>query len=158
MRARCVNHGIGLIVGMCVAAPCLCAQEPKLELGTKVVAKSQNFVLSDGAKVIPAKSPFEIYRVEGTAGDRVRLYASGREGEAPVNDVVCLDQADAYFSAQIKAAPKAVHGYLMRCFVRCKSRDARQRPTRLHRGTSPRAQESLGSSDPGGIRACGRRF
>jgi tetratricopeptide (TPR) repeat protein len=123
MPALWIRVAVAIVAAICSLASAAGAQETKLERGTKVVAKSPNFALSDGARVIPARSPFEIHRVEHIAGDRVRLYSSGREGDAAVSDVVRLDEAEAYFSAQIKAAPKAVHGYLMRCFVRCKSRD-----------------------------------
>ena len=97
MRTNWVIHGIGMIAGICIAASGARAQEPKLEPGTKVVARSPDFVLRDGAKVIPVKSPFDTYRVERIAGDRVRLYSSGREGDALASEVVRLDQAEAYF-------------------------------------------------------------
>jgi hypothetical protein len=68
-----VINGIALIVVMGVAASDVRAQERKLEPGVKVVARSPEFVLRDGAKVIPVKSPFDTYRVESIAGDRIRL-------------------------------------------------------------------------------------
>ncbi len=122
MQATSVINGIALIVVMGVAASDVRAQEPKLEPGVKVVARSPEFVLRDGAKVIPVAAPFEIFRVERVEGDRVRLYSDGREGDARASEVVRLDQAEAYFSQQIKARPQVAFGYLMRAAVRC-SRD-----------------------------------
>ncbi len=118
MRVSRVKVSVAWLVGICVAAPAAHAQEPKIEPGPKVVARSPGFVLRDGAKVIPLKSPFEIFRLERVDGDSVGLYSSGREGDGRASDVVPLDQADAYFGEQIKANPKGAHGCQRRCTVR----------------------------------------
>lgn len=118
MRTSSVSNGIALIVAMCVAASDVRAQEAGLEHGAKVVARSPDFVLRDGANVIPVASPYEIYRVERVEGDRVRLYSGGREGDALASDVIRLDQAEAYFGEQIQARPRMAFGYLMRAAVR----------------------------------------
>ncbi len=118
MRASHIAVRIGAVAGICLAAPIVRAQESKLEPGMSVVAKSPDFTLRDGAKVIHLSSLFDKCRVERVEGDRVRLYAAGREGDALASEVVRVDQAEAYFSEQIKANPRAVYGYLMRSFVR----------------------------------------
>lgn len=118
MPAIRVGVRLALIASVCFVAPVAHAQEAKLEPGMKVVARSPGFVLRDGAKVVPVGSPLDVYRVEQVEGDRVRFYAHGREGDARAGEVVRVDQAESFFSAQIKANPKAAHGYLMRCLVR----------------------------------------
>ena len=118
MAANRITVWVALIAGMYLAAPVAHAQQPKLERGMKVVARSPDFVLRDGDKVVARGSPFDIYRVERVDGDRVRLHSDGREGDARASEVVRIDQAEAYFSEQIKANPRAVYGYVMRCFVR----------------------------------------
>ena len=116
--SRIITVWIALVPGITLAAPAACAQEPKLEPGTRVVAKSPDFVLRDGAKVIPPGSPFSIYKVERVDGDRIRVHSSGREGDARASEVVAVEQAEAYFSDQIKAKPQAAYAYLMRCLAR----------------------------------------
>lgn len=114
---------VALIAGVCFMASATGAQEPKLERGMKVVAKSPDFVLRDGANVIPSGTPFDIYRVEQIEGDRVRLHADGREGDARASDVVSVEHAEAYFSEQIKSHPRTARGYLMRSAFRRSAHD-----------------------------------
>jgi Tetratricopeptide repeat len=118
MPASRITIRIVLMAGISLVAPAAGAQQPKLEPGMKVLARSPDFVLRDGDKVVPLGSPFDGYRVERVEGARVRLYNECREGDARATDVVRIEQAEAYFSDQIKANPRAVHGYLMRCVVR----------------------------------------
>ena len=118
VAANRITVWVAFFAGMCLAPPVAHAQEPKLEPGMKVVARSPGFVLRDGATVIPSASPYDIYRVERVDGDRVRVCSGSREGQARASEVVPVEQAEAYFSDQIKAKPQAAYGYLMRCIAR----------------------------------------
>ena len=113
---------IALAAGICLLASAVRGEEPKFERGTKVLAKSADFVLRDGDKVI-RPAPLYALRVEMVDRDRVRLYSDGHEGDANVTEVVCVDDAEAYFSDQIKANRGGVHAYLMRANVRAYQRD-----------------------------------
>ena len=90
------------------------AEEPKLEPSMTVFARSPDFVLRDGAKAVSPGTPFDVYRVERVQGDRVRLTSGSREGDALAAEVVSVDQADAYFSDQIRANPAPAYYFLMR--------------------------------------------
>ena len=68
-------------------------------------------------------SPLDIYRVLEVEGDRVRLYTTGFEGHARLSDVVAVEQADRYFSDQIRANPSLAFAYLARCNVRFRKHD-----------------------------------
>ncbi len=114
---------IALAAGLCLLAFAARGEEPKLERGTKVLAKSPDFVLSDGDKVIRSGSPLERLRVENVDRDRARLYRGGHEGDADVSEVVCVDDAEAYFSDQIKANRGGGYAYLMRANARAYRRD-----------------------------------
>ena len=58
------------------------------------------------------------YYVVRVDGDRVRIVHDGREGDARTSDLVPMDQAEAYFSEQIKTKPESSYAYLMRAFAR----------------------------------------
>jgi hypothetical protein len=118
MPASRIAFRIVLIAGIYVPAAAARAEEPGLEPGMWVVAKSPDLALRDGGKLIPLASPFNFCRVERVEGDRVRLYAAGREGDARASDIVRVEQAEAYFSDQMKQNPRAVYSLLMRCAVR----------------------------------------
>ena len=118
MAANRVAVCIAFILGTSLAASAAGAQQAKLERGMKVVARSPDFVLRDGTKVIPPGSPFSIYTMQRVEGDRIRVHSRGREGEARASEVVPVERAEAYFSDQIKAKPRDAFGYLARCVVR----------------------------------------
>jgi tetratricopeptide (TPR) repeat protein len=118
MTSRSTRVGILIVATICLVALDARAQEPNLQPGLRVVARSPDFALRDGPKVISAGTPFDIYRVERVQGDRVRLWSGSREGDALAAEVVSVGQAEAYFSDQIRANPRAIYCYLMRCVVR----------------------------------------
>ena len=97
-------------------------QEPTLAPGMMVVGRAADFVLRDGEKVVHVANPFDTFRVGSVQGDRIRLHADGREGDARAGEIVPIEKAEAYFSEQIKANPHAAHAYLMRCVVGAASR------------------------------------
>lgn len=82
MPARRFAVRIVLIAAIYLSAAIARAEVPGLEPGMSVVAKSPDFILRNGGKPVALGSPFVIFRVEQVEGDRVRLYTTGREGDA----------------------------------------------------------------------------
>ena len=97
-------------------------QDATFELMTEVVPRSPDFVFKDGAKVIRLGSKVSHFLVTRVEGDRVRIVHDGREGDARKSDLVPADQAEAYFSDQIKANPQSAFNYLMRGVARAAER------------------------------------
>ena len=121
--SRIITVWIALVPGITLAAPAARAQEAEFQPGVKVFAKSPDFVLRDGATVVPFGSPLDTYRVDRVDVDRVRLSCGGREGDALASELVRTDLSEAFFGDQIRANPHAVHGYLMRTVARLQRHD-----------------------------------
>ena len=113
---------LGMIGLLCLAASLARAQDATFELMTEVVPRSPDFVFKDGAKVIRLGSKVSHFLVTRVEGDRVRIVHDGREGDARKSDLVPADQAEAYFSDQIKANPQSAFNYLMRGVARAERR------------------------------------
>ena len=89
-----------------------------MEVMTELFPKSPEFVFRAGAKVIPLGSNVNAFYVLAVDGDRVRISLDGREGDARTSELVAIDRAEDYFTAQIQANPQFVYGYVMRAIAR----------------------------------------
>src|SRR5271166_1063082 len=84
------------------------AQEPKDLgwVGKAVVPKTQNFTLKDAGNVSTRTGPPAIYHVSQASGNSLLLSSAGIAGWAPIDQVVPVDQAGAFFATQIRANPR----------------------------------------------------
>ena len=77
MPDRSVSAWVAVVGTMCLLAAGVRAQEPKLDSGMEVMARSPDFVLKDGPNVVPLKSKLNVFFVERVEGNGLRLYIDG---------------------------------------------------------------------------------
>ncbi len=87
---------------------------------SEVLQKTPVFVLADAAKQITPSGAGHMFIVEKTEGNRWLLsdLNEGLRGWALAANVVPLAQAEAHFTAQIKASPRSAFAFLMRGVAR----------------------------------------
>jgi tetratricopeptide (TPR) repeat protein len=89
--------------------------------GKRVVPRASAFVLRVNDEPVPARGkPLVIYRVERIDGPSLWLEPErpGPSGWAKVDEVIALEQADEFFSAQIRARPRDAFLHAVRGLVR----------------------------------------
>jgi tetratricopeptide (TPR) repeat protein len=86
-------------------------------LGRPVVPKVRGLTLKDAQKGTPVKAPAEVYHVALVNGKSLLLTTAGLAGWAPSDQIVLLDQADAYFTSQIRAQADQPFNHAMRAVV-----------------------------------------
>jgi tetratricopeptide (TPR) repeat protein len=120
-RRRSAAILIGLPIGLALllaAQSIATAQADDGWLGRRVVPKHSDFELRvDDQPVEP--DGIYIYRVEQVKGPSLRLRAAGQAltGWAPVEEVVPIDQAIAFFTDSIRDDPASTHDYISRALV-----------------------------------------
>ena len=85
--------------------------------GKVVLPKLRNFTLRDIQKGSAVKGPAEIYHVTRVSGKSVLLTGTGVTGWASLDQVVVLDEADDFFTKQIRSNPGESFPHLMRAIV-----------------------------------------
>ena len=92
-------------------------RRPSDWVGKAVVPKGRDFTLKDAQKGSQVKGPPEIYHVSQVSGKSVLLSTAGFAGWAPIDQVVPLEQADSFFTNQIRANPGESFNHTMRAIV-----------------------------------------
>ena len=92
---------------------------------SEVLQKTPVFVLADAAKQITPSGAGHMFIVEKTEGNRWLLsdLNEGLRGWVLAANVVPLAQAEAFFTAQIKASPRSAFAFLMRGVARYENDD-----------------------------------
>jgi tetratricopeptide (TPR) repeat protein len=95
------------------------ARQPSADdrVGKAVLPKARQFTLKDVQKGTPVKAPAEIYQVARMSGASLLLSGTGISGWAAADQVVPLEQADDFFTKQIRANPADAFPHLMRAIV-----------------------------------------
>jgi tetratricopeptide (TPR) repeat protein len=97
------------------------AQDSDNWTGKRVVQKSRNFVLRFNDEPVERTGKWlDFYKVQETDGPSLLLKAEGQgaRGWAADVEVVPVEKAIDYFTAQIRARPRDAFGYAMRGFLR----------------------------------------
>lgn len=126
LKLEMVRGGPGLVARVLVASSLLLmmsmparAQQPSASewVGKAVLPKARDFVVKDAQKGTPVKGPAEIYHVTQASGRSLLVSGMGVTGWVLADQVVPLDQADEFFSKQIRANPGGSYNHLMRAIV-----------------------------------------
>ena len=107
-----------LCLALAVSQPTF-ARQPSADdrIGKAVLPKARQFMLKDVQKGTPVKGPAEIYHVARVSGASLLLSGTGISGWAVADQVVPLDQADDFFTKQIRTNPGDSFPHLMRAIV-----------------------------------------
>jgi tetratricopeptide (TPR) repeat protein len=120
VRNRLGLVAVALASSLILAAPAatIAGQSaPNDWVGKAVVPKARDFTLDDAQKGSPVKGPGEIYHVAGVSGKLVLLSTAGITGWAPIDQVVPLELANAFFTNQIRRDPGESFNHTMRAIV-----------------------------------------
>ena len=120
MRIRLRLVAAALASSLILAAPTATLAEPLAAndwVGKAVVPKARDFTLRDAQKGSPVKGPAAIYHVAQVSGKSVLLSAAGITGWAPIDQVVPLELASAFFANQIRHNPGESFGHTMQAVV-----------------------------------------
>ncbi len=143
-RLRPVTFTLSLVFCLTMVAPWANSGEPSAAtdwIGRAVVPKARHFRLKDAQRDTEAPGPAGVYHVAQVNGSSVMLTTGGLTGWAPIDQVVPLEQADGFFSNQIRANPGESFFHTMRAIV-----------SFVHRGDLDRALSDVNEAirlDPG---------
>jgi tetratricopeptide (TPR) repeat protein len=125
MRSAASHHGLKLAIlafafKLMSGEPAAAIAQQKAAnpwLDKAVVPKNRDFTLKDSQKGSSVKGPADVYHVSLVSGNSLLLTTSGVSGWAPIDQVVPLEQADAFFTNQIRARPGESFNHAMRAIV-----------------------------------------
>ena len=86
-------------------------------VGKAVVPRGRDFTLKDAKTGSPLNGPAELYHVTQVNGKLVLLVTTGINGWVPIDNVVRLELASAFFTNQIRANPGESFNHTMRAVV-----------------------------------------
>ena len=119
-RNRLRLAAVALASSVLLATPAVTLAEqsaPDDWVGKAVVPKARDFTLKDAQSGSPVQGPREIYHVAEVNGKLVLLATAGIVGWAPVDQVVPLELANAFFTNKIRQNPTESFSYTMRAIV-----------------------------------------
>ena len=95
------------------------AQSNQSLVGRIVVPKTSDFVLRHGDQVTNRLiTKISCYRVDKVDGPTMSLAGPGVNGWAPADQLVAFDEAEEYFTKQIRLKPRNAFSYVVRGMVR----------------------------------------